>query len=531
MAFQPHPNLLSTTVVTPPSPVASGTSMTVSTTWATKVAALSLPVMAIVSPDFTEPDDSNSEIVQITAANGGTGLLTIVRARESTSARNIAAGDRVRIGLTAKSLTDIETAAMAGDLSGTFPDPTIGTNKVTNAKFRQSAGLSVVGRSASSTGDVADITAANASDVLRYNGSTLGFGPVGWTNERLAKTADYTVANGDKGKTLALGGTAYFTLTLNAASGYDANFAIRVVNEDTGRAKRISPNGLTSFLLYPGQDCMVFAQNNVWKATNPGRWRLTGAVTVYVDGTNGNANNDGLASGSGNALATLQQAANVVMNALDMQGQAVTISVADGTYTAGVVFASQFTGQGIGSVSLVGNTGTPANALISVTSGTCISASGGARVNVSGFKLSTTTSGHCALASNPGTSITFNGAMEFGACAGKHMYAFGGASISVTANYTINGAAQHHWIADGIGSFLSSPSRTITISGTPAFSSQFAQAFHLASMVVPACTFSGAATGTRYSAQQNAVIRTDGGGATYLPGDAAGSTATGGQYT
>lgn len=110
MTFQPHPNLLSTTVITAPSPAASGTSLTVSTAWATKVAALSLPVMAIVSPDFSEPDDGNSEIVQITAANSGTGVLTIVRARESTSARAITAADRIRIGLTAKSLTDIEAA-------------------------------------------------------------------------------------------------------------------------------------------------------------------------------------------------------------------------------------------------------------------------------------------------------------------------------------------------------------------------------------------------------------------------------------
>ncbi len=529
MAFQPHPNLLSTTVVTPPSPVASGTSMTVSTAWATKVAALSLPVMAIVSPDFTEPDDSNSEIVQITAANGGTGLLTIVRARESTSARNIAAGDRVRIGLTAKSLTDIETAAMAGDLSGTFPDPTIGTNKVTNAKFRQSAGLSVVGRSASSTGDVADITAANASDVLRYNGSTLGFGPVGWTNERLAKTADYTVANGDKGKTLALGGTAYFTLTLNAASGYDANFAIRVVNEDTGRAKRISPNGLTSFLLYPGQDCMVFAQNNAWKATNPGRWRLTGSVTVYVDGTNGNANNDGLASGSGNALATLQQAANMVRDSVDLNGQAVTISVADGTYTAGVSMTSGWTGAG--TVTFTGNTGTPSNCVISVTSGNCFQFTNNVLATLGGgFKLQTTTSGS-AVRSETGAVVTISGAMEYGACATNQLHSINGGRIIVAANYTISGGCSVHAAGAGPASLVNIAGLTITLTGTPAWGVAFAQGFNLGNVIASStCTFSGSATGARYTATLNGVVRVDGAASTYFPGNSAGSTASGGQY-
>jgi phage-related tail fiber protein len=86
-----------------------------------------------------------------------------------------------------------------------------------------------------------------------------------WSNTRLAKTANYTVTNADKGATLALGGSAFFTVTLNAASGYDANFAITIVNEDANRGKRISPNGLTSFILWPKQTVRVFNQNNVWQ--------------------------------------------------------------------------------------------------------------------------------------------------------------------------------------------------------------------------------------------------------------------------
>jgi hypothetical protein len=53
---------------------------------------------------------------------------------------------------------------------------TIVANAVTDAKFRQSAGLSVVGRSANTTGNVADITAATDGHVLRRSGTTLGFG-------------------------------------------------------------------------------------------------------------------------------------------------------------------------------------------------------------------------------------------------------------------------------------------------------------------------------------------------------------------
>lgn len=53
---------------------------------------------------------------------------------------------------------------------------TIDNNVVSNAKLRQSAGCSVIGRSASSTGNVADITVSTTDHVLRLNSGTLGFG-------------------------------------------------------------------------------------------------------------------------------------------------------------------------------------------------------------------------------------------------------------------------------------------------------------------------------------------------------------------
>ncbi len=52
------------------------------------------------------------------------------------------------------------------------------TTGVTDAKLRHSAGLSLVGRSANSTGVVADITAASDNTVLRRSGTALGFGKV-----------------------------------------------------------------------------------------------------------------------------------------------------------------------------------------------------------------------------------------------------------------------------------------------------------------------------------------------------------------
>lgn len=54
----------------------------------------------------------------------------------------------------------------------------IADDAITDAKLRESAGLSVIGRSANSTGNPADITAGSDGQVLRRSGTTLGFGTV-----------------------------------------------------------------------------------------------------------------------------------------------------------------------------------------------------------------------------------------------------------------------------------------------------------------------------------------------------------------
>lgn len=62
---------------------------------------------------------------------------------------------------------------------GTVATAGIADDAVTNAKIRNSGALSVVGRSANSTGDPADISATAASGaVLRESGSVLGFGTI-----------------------------------------------------------------------------------------------------------------------------------------------------------------------------------------------------------------------------------------------------------------------------------------------------------------------------------------------------------------
>lgn len=84
----------------------------------------------------------------------------------------------------------------------------IGTNKVANGMLRQSGALSLIGRSANSTGNVADIqAAAGSSCAFRESGSTLACGTLATaayaansvTNAKLAQMANATI----KGRTTA----------------------------------------------------------------------------------------------------------------------------------------------------------------------------------------------------------------------------------------------------------------------------------------------------------------------------------------
>ena len=126
--------------------------------------------------------------------------------------------------LTPTYLTANQTITLSGDVTGsgtTAITTTIATNAVTDAKFRQSAGLSVVGRSANSTGNVADITAASDNQVLRRSGTAIGFGAI-----NLASTAAVTgtlpVANGGTGAA-SLTDNSVLTGTGTAAITAEAN--------------------------------------------------------------------------------------------------------------------------------------------------------------------------------------------------------------------------------------------------------------------------------------------------------------------
>jgi len=113
-----HKNLAISAVATAPSPAVSGTSLVVTAGHGTRFPTA--PFNATVWPTGAQPDPANAEIVRVTART--TDTLTITRAQEGTTARTVVAGDQIAAGITAKTLTDVESTS-----SALFYSPPVGS--------------------------------------------------------------------------------------------------------------------------------------------------------------------------------------------------------------------------------------------------------------------------------------------------------------------------------------------------------------------------------------------------------------------
>jgi Protein of unknown function (DUF2793) len=312
------------------------------------------------------------------------------------------------------------------------------------------------------------------------------------------------------------------TLSFLLQDNYSGRAEIGLTGDDDFHFK-VSSDGST---WYEGIK-IAAATGKITFPISGGPRELLSANRTYYVRTDGSDANSGLGDNAGGAFLTIQKAVDTVAT-LDINGWTVTIQVRDGTYTGAVTLKNAVGFAAAGSLIIRGNNATPSNVFVNVTANSAFTADGlNVAWDVYDLKLATTTSGH-ALFAIRGGYIRFNN-LEFGACAGAHILAGDDSKITALGNYKISGGATQHIRGSG-GAVARCQLVTITLTGTPAFSGAFAQADFNGSVAGNASTFSGSATGPRYSALKNGVVDTNGGGAAYFPGDTAGTTATGGQY-
>ena len=455
----------------------------------------------------------------VPVTDGGTGASDAATARTNLG---LAIGTNVQA-------YDAELAALAGLTSAANALPYFtgsGTAAVTT--------LSAAARTVLDDATVADMLttmggAPLASPALTGT-PTAPTAAQGTNTTQIATTAFVTTAAREKltaNRTYYVGfdkGTCTMTIAspcvvTDVAHGLSANDPI--VFRTTGALPTGVTAGTTYYIISTGL------------ATDTFRFSTTvGGAAVNTSGSQsgthsyhtGNDSNAGLTTGRAGAFLTVQKAVDTLVG-IDIQSYSVTIQISDGLFTTPIVVSSPWLGLGAGTVTIQGNSGTPANCQISTTSADAITIKNGGQMILKDFKVITTTTGYSFTAKDYGVLQFTN--IDFGASAYEHLSAVNG-SIEATGNYSITGGARRH-ISNFAGQ-VRIQSRTVTLTGTPAFSIETVLS-QGGVVYINGNTFSGAATGTRYLANNNGVIYTNAGGATYLPGSVAGSTATGGQYT
>ena len=237
---------------------------------------------------------------------------------------------------------------------------------------------------------------------------------------------------------------------------------------------------------------------------------------------------------------TLQHAVNVARQFAG-SGDGVLIQVASGSYV-GFVYSSNglsfnSTGNNLApqGITITGGVGGGTTTITKSSAPGCVTVLGyGASVVLAGTITFTSTGN--ALFVDDGGMITPNSTgITFGACTGAHMHSDRNSMIQIGAGYTISGNAPAH-LETTLRGFIgySEVGMTVTLTGSPVFSTAFAYCQAHGTMYVPSAfiVFSGAAGATtiRFLVKDNSLLMTNGGSATYIPGTAVGQLSNGGKY-
>ncbi|MBT1509396.1 hypothetical protein KIP88_02680 [Bradyrhizobium sp. SRL28] len=302
-------------------------------------------------------------------------------------------------------------------------------------------------------------------------------------------------------------------------------------------------------LMYDGVNFQM-----VWSSTGskgiPGLPNfLTAPKDIYVNNATGNdVTYDGTTAAfvTGTIhgpFKTIQRAANEVTK-YNLNGFNITVHVADGTYaTPSGQTTIQYMPTGSGFVIYLGNRATPANVVVQSVNRTALQISGAGQAQVFGFKFTSSGSNAgdpCAGVFLDRVRLTM-GDVEFGFCSGYMVGVTRGASMVMGDHWYINGSSPGNPYASGgfIACFFSA-----TVESSPAIYplymhtnvaisvGYFVSSSQFGALNLTWTSYAGFAnvSGQKYIATANGVISSGGGGASYYPGNMAGTVASGGQY-
>lgn len=364
------------------------------------------------------------------------------------------------------------------------------------------------------------------------SGSIAGCSPNSITNGFLAKTPAATLKGNP---TTSLATVTDFTLASlpsNVAPGANTDFLL-LWNASTGALNKVTPGAIASAAtagvssLGGLTGALTLGNGLTASGSNIGLVRevLLAPRTYYVR-TDGNDSNNCLANSSGGACLTPQHALNLALG-IDLNGQAVTIQIVDGSYSGNILM--QYQQVGAGTITVHGNTGTPSNVVLSAPSGDSLTVTNGAVLSVTGVTFASA-AGYCVRSEN-GAQLTLS-VFQTNTCAIIGIEAGNLATVTIQTGYTINGGGAGHVHFINGGYVLYSGTGTATLTGTPAFSAFFAGGSINGNLQFGIWTFSGPATGSRFFVHSGAVLITPAGTGdlNFLPGNTAGVLEDSGQY-
>ena len=246
------------------------------------------------------------------------------------------------------------------------------------------------------------------------------------------------------------------------------------------------------------------------------RKRLKEGV-LYVNAGTGH---DTLAAGLApeGALKTIQKAYDLAALYYDLEGD-LTIKLADGTYTAGLVAAVAAIGK---KVTIQGNPASPGSVVLNV-SGTDAIVADGCRIVVRDVLLTGASNGLRAI---NGGRIEYTN-IVFDSIVGAHLYADGGFIEQTGACFIVQGAAQHISVRNGRYTSASATTLLANVTVTNFVKCSMGGYLRAVGATYPVGAY--AVTGQRYLAEYSASIDTNGGGASFFPGSTSGAS-TGANY-